>query len=464
MAGDVRRAYNPVLETLSREELRALQFRRLRTLLERVVHRSAFYRRRFAERGVPLDAIKSLEDFAVRVPSITKQDLLDDQAEQPPYGSRLEVSEHAIASTFLTSGTTGIGQEVHPLSWRDLEQLGDSWCYKFHWIGLRPGDRGYTMWPIALQVAGVSLARGFQKYGLQSYLVAPLDVGRKLETMRRFPPSFIITVPAYLTRLTVVAQQMGIDPRRDFPELRAVDATTQAYTLDWAREMEAFWGAPLTEMFGATQSVPGIMISCERGVHRDGRRGMLHALEHRLLFEVVDPGTGRQVASGEEGELVVTTLTREAAPMIRFRMGDRVIYQAASECACGRPFAGIQAGTVARYDDMIKIKGQNVWPEAVDAAVFGFREVEEYRATVFIDAEGRETVAVQYEIKPTAQLSDADRAALPAKLQARARDRVGVTMQFTEVAHDSLPRYEFKTRRWTDERKAGRKVEHYLAR
>ena len=83
---------------------------------------------------------------------------------------------------------------------------------------------------------------------------------------------------------------------------------------------------------------------------------------------------------------------------------------------------------------------------------------------MFIDADGRETVAVQYEVKRTAQLSDADRAALPARLSARVRDRVGVSMQFTEAAHDSLPRYEFKTRRWTDERQAGRRVEHYLAR
>jgi phenylacetate-CoA ligase len=261
----------------------------------------------------------------------------------------------------------------------------------------------------------------------------------------------------------VLCQQMGIDPRRDFPNLRAVDATTQAYTLDWAREMEEFWGVPVVEMFGASQSIPGIMFCCEGGVQQGGRRKMLHALEHRLLFEVIDPQTGRHVRSGEEGELVVTTLTRTATPLIRFRMGDKVVYQAHTECACGRPFAGIQAGTVARYDDMIKIKGQNVWPEAVDAAVFSFREVEEYKATVFIDAEGRETVVVQYEVRPTAPLGQEDRGALPAKLQARVRERVGVSMQFVEVGRETLPRYEFKTRRWSDQRKAGRQVEHYLA-
>ena len=458
------RIYNPHLEALSREELMGLQLRRLTTLLNRVAQRNDFFRRRFAKHGVAPDQIRSLEDFAERVPTLGKQDLLEDQAERPPHGTRLDLPPGELALTCLTSGTTGLGQEVHPLTFHDLEELGDSFCYKFHWDGVRQGDRAYTMWPIGLQIAGLAVPRAFQKYGVESYLVPILDATRKLETMRRFPPNYIVTVPAYLTRLTVLCQQMGIDPRRDFPDLRAIDATTQAYTLDWAREMEDFWGAPLTEMFGATQSVPGIMFCCERGVRDGGRRGMLHALEHRLLFEVIDPETGRHVGSGAEGELVLTTLTRAVAPMIRFRMGDRVIYQAHTECPCGRPFAGIQAGTVARYDDMIKIKGQNVWPEAVDAAVFGFPEVEEYKATVFIDADGRETVAVQYEVKRTAQLSDADRAALPARLSARVRDRVGVSMQFTEAAHDSLPRYEFKTRRWTDERQAGRRVEHYLAR
>lgn len=462
--GATRRSYNPQLETLSREELLGLQVRRLLALLDRVAQRNDFYRRRFAEHGVKPDQIRSVGDFSRRVPTLSKQDLLNDQGERPPYGTRLDLSPSELAFTCLTSGTTGLGQEVHPITFHDVEELADGFCYKFHWDGVRPGDRAYTMWPIGLQIAGLAVPRAFQKYGVDSYLVPTLDASRKLETMRRFPPSYIVTVPAYLTRLTVLCQQMGIDPRRDFPDLRAIDATTQAYTLDWAREMEEFWGAPLTEMFGASQSVPGIMFCCERGVHHEGRRGMLHAMEHRLLFEVIDPETGLHVRSGEEGELVVTTLTRAVAPTIRFRMGDRVIYQAHTECPCGRPFAGIQAGTVARYDDMIKIKGQNVWPEAVDAAVFGFPEVEEYKATVFIDADGRETVGVQYEVKRTAQLSDADRAALPAKLQARVRDKVGVTMQFTEAPRDSLPRYEFKTRRWTDERKAGRKVEHYLAR
>ena len=463
-AGTARRYYNPALETLSRDELLGLQLRRLSALLQRAARRNDFYRQRFAEHGVAPDAITSLEDFTRRVPFLFKQDLLKDQTDRPPYGARLEVPPSELMFTCLTSGTTGIGQEVHPIAWSDLEQLGDSFCYKFYWDSLRPGDRAYTMWPIGLQIAGLAVPRGFQKYGVDSYLVPALDAARKLETMRRFPPNYIVAVPAYLTRLMVLCQQMGIDPRRDFPNLRAVDATTQAYTLDWAREMEDFWGCPVVEMFGASQSIPGIMFCCEGGVQHQGRRKMLHALEHRLLFEVIDPATGRHVRSGEEGELVVTTLTRVATPLIRFRMGDRVIYQAHTECACGRPFAGIQSGTVARYDDMIKIKGQNVWPEAVDAAVFSFPEVEEYTASVFIDAEGRETVAVQYEVKPTARLSDADRAALPAKLQACVRERVGVTMQFMEAARDSLPRYEFKTRRWTDERKAGRKVEHYLAR
>ena len=236
--GSLRRYYNPSLETLSRDQLQGLQFRRLSALLRRVARGNDFYRERFAEHRVDPDAIKSLDDFARRVPLLTKQDLLKDQNERPPYGARLEVPPGDLAYTCLTSGTTGLGQEAHPIAWRDLEELGDSFCYKFHWDGLQLGDRAYTMWPIGLQIAGLAVPRGFQKYGVDSYLVPALEAARKVETMRRFPPNYIVAVPAYLTRLMVLCQQMGIDPRRDFPHLRAVDATTQAYTLDWAREME----------------------------------------------------------------------------------------------------------------------------------------------------------------------------------------------------------------------------------
>jgi len=458
------RYYNPSVERLSRQEVEGLQLRRLRALLERLERECPFYRRHFEAHGFKAEQVRSLQDFTSRAPFMGKQDLLQDQRERPPYGARLMASGTAIAFTLMTSGTTGIGQELHPITWPDLEQFADSWCYKLCWDGVRHGDRVYHMWPIAMQGAGVSFMRAIQTYGATSFLVPALDVQRKLETMRRFPPNYFVTVPAYLTRMTVVAQQMGIDPRRDFPDLRAVDATTQAYTLDWAREMEDFWGVRVVEMFGAHQGLPAVMATCEHGAQRDGGRGMMHALEHRLFFEVIDRETGRHVRPGEEGELVVTSLTREATPIVRFRMDDRVVYLPHTACDCGRPFAGIQSGTVARYDDMLKIKGTNVWPEAVDAAVFSLREVDDYNARVFIDAEGREIVEVKYELKPGAALSPEDRAALPDRLQAAVRNKVGVTMHFVEVPSGTVQRFEFKTRRWTDERRAGRQVEKYLAR
>ena len=118
-----RRVYNPSLENLSREDLQRLQFQRLMALLNRVAHRNDFYRRRFAEHRIDPGAIKSVEDFAQRVPFLTKQDLLADQAERPPYGARLDLPPSELAFTCLTSGTTGLGQEIHSITFHDLEEL-----------------------------------------------------------------------------------------------------------------------------------------------------------------------------------------------------------------------------------------------------------------------------------------------------------------------------------------------------
>ncbi len=459
------RYLNPRLETMTRRELLSLQWERLKTLLERVYQRNDFYRRRFDQCRVTPDSIRSFEDFFERVPLINKKDLLDDQEENSPYGNRLQIPRNKIAYTCLTSGTSGLGQEVHPYSLSDINNLSNSWAYMFCWSGITPGDRAFTTLPIGMAIGGPSYVQAFERYGLEIFPVGAEDAENKLRIMKRFCPHYIVIVPAYLIRLTVLCEQLGIVPTRDFPELKVITVTTQGYSISWAKNMEAIWGVRLCEPYASTQAVPAVMATCERGLYwDDNHRGMMHAIEDHLLFEVLNRETGDHVKSGEEGELIVTTLTREATPLIRYRMDDKVRFLSHEECSCGRPFAGVEAGTVARYDDMLKIKGLNVWPEAIDAVIFSYKELDEYNGRVLIDEEGKEKAIISLEFKPTVNLPNNARVNILKEIKERLKKKVGVTMELQEVAHGTVERFQFKTRRWTDERRKGRQVVKYYAR
>ena len=183
-------------------------------------------------------------------------------------------------------------------------------------------------------------------------------------------------------------------------------------------------------------------------------------MEHRALCEILHPGTNDPVEPGEEGELVATTLFREAFPILRFRTGDRVRLMR-EPCSCGRPMMSIEAGTVARYDDMMKIRGQNLWPDAVDKIVFSLGDMEEYAGLVYVDKEGRETIEVSIEFKQSNLMGDADRARRVKEISTEINQKLNVRMDVQETPYLTLPRFEFKTRRWTDERRVGRDFVRY---
>jgi phenylacetate-CoA ligase len=298
---------------------------------------------------------------------------------------------------------------------------------------------------------------------LNAFHVAQYDGKTKLEYMKRFSPHCVVAVPAYITRLAILCEELGYRPRRDFPDLRVFLIAAESYSIAWAQEMEDFWGIQFSEWYGSTQAGINHTFCCEEGVYwSDHQRGMLHNMDHRVLLEVLSRETGEPVESGEEGEAVITNLFREAFPVIRFRIDDRVRYLAHNECRCGRPFAGIEAGTVARYDDMMKLKAVNVWPEAIDSVIFAHLEIEEYQGRVFINQEGRERVEVCVELRQKCRLSQEERQNLLQHISRELRKGIGVSMQLREVGHGSLPRFEFKVRRWTDERRQGRQVVKYL--
>jgi phenylacetate-CoA ligase len=444
------RYYNPVVERMSRDELLGLQFHKLRQQVEWAYARSDFYRRKFQRAGVTPDDIQSLDDFRKRVPVTTKQELLEDQQEYPPYGSRCTVPLEKLVRFYLTSGTSGLGQEIHPLTRSDIE-YGASWGYGFQWAGLAAGDVFATTLPAGLgNLAGPDTAiqsvirRRFNLLNLSG-----MGAEQKISMMQRFGVAYIFAVPAYVQRLLDAARKMMVDVRSW--QLKGILLAAESYPLEWADYMQQAWGTQLGEMYGSTAMGTGGAFTCEYGVIHQGRRGMIHLLEHVIHADVVNRETGESVADGEYGEAILTPLEREAMPLLRFASDDKVVHLSHRNCACGRAFDGWMAGEVARFDDMMKIKAVNVWPQAIDEIVFTHSEIAEYQGVVQEGEQGTEVI-VQIEFHPECYRER--RSALLKTLPGLLRQQVGVSMQVVE-AREQLPRFEFKVRRWTDRRREG---------
>ena len=280
--------------------------------------------------------------------------------------------------------------------------------------------------------------------------------------MKRFDVYHILTTPAYLSRITAICLEQGLAPRKTFPRLKGITLSTEPFPVAWALKMEDIWDTVVHDIYGSTQLNLNYAITCKYGAVPDGQFGSYHLADHFALVEVLDKETDNPVEYGEWGEPVVTTFSREAMPLIRFRSNDRVRVLPPDRCDCGRTSGALwEVGTIARFDDMIKIKATNIWPQTVDEAVFSFDEIEEYSAKVFIDHDSQEVAEISLEFKKTT-LEDADKAAVIRKLGEKIKAMTQVTMKLEEVPHGTLPRFEYKVRRWTDERIEGLERVKYI--
>ncbi|MGW3606327.1 phenylacetate--CoA ligase family protein [Micromonospora sp. NPDC005161] len=451
----MQRVLNPAVERLDRDALLRLQMRRLSAQLARAGATVPFYRRRW---GFNPEAVTSLERLRELVPTTTKADFLNGLPE-----SDGRVAEGTVLfQHHMTSGTTGLGQETHPLSAADHEALAAGWHYQAHWAGLERGDKICFTWPTGLQTGGLSTGISSQRLGLEAIQLGPYSSEDKLRYMDKFQPQALVASPSYLSHLQFLLEAQGTTPAKAFPALKALFIAGESYPLGWAEDTQEAWAATVSEWYGLMQGGFNQAFSCESGVVLDGGRGALHHLDHRLLAEILDPETGLPAPPGGSGEIFLTTLTRDAFPIIRFRTGDKVTIQE-RPCPCGRPFLCLEAGTVARYDDMLKVRGQNLWPAAVDSVLLTDVRVVEYAGTVQLDERARELVSVQVELAPELHGVPIEAEVL-ADLRHRVKSVTNVSMDFVSAAPDSLPRFEFKARRWTDLRRQDRQTVRYVAR
>jgi phenylacetate-CoA ligase len=357
-------------------------------------------------------------------PMTTKGEVLADIAASPPFGSRLRVPLDQVRQVVTTSGTSGAGEEAYPLDADDEQQVFAMAARGFSWAGVSAGSVVLNTLPLTTSAAGQWYYHALRLLGATVLEVGTYSTERKLEYLERFGADTLVGTPSYVLRLALDARRAGLDPP-SLPVKRVVVAG-ESWSVDWMRRLERQWGARVFEQYGSTQRA--MAWACPVGAVTATGRGVLHALSDHGVYEVIDPDTGEAVSEGS-GELVVTPFVSSASPLVRFATGDRVTV--VPSCSCGRPGPLFAAGTVDRYDFMVKVRGVNLWPEALDSAVFGVGSVRDYEARVETDESGRELLSVDLELA-------ADDAEAPERVALAVRQVTGLGATVQTVSGDSL--------------------------
>jgi phenylacetate-CoA ligase len=448
------------LAGLSRPELEALQLRKLRRQLERLYGSSEYYKTRIDAARLQPAALTTLDAFRQQFPLSSKADFMADQMEHPIFGQRLGIPSTQVALVNMTGGTSGQGQEIYGRSQRDVHMLG--YLHALPWVlaGLRPGDIAINCVPAGgLTTGGWGPGEGLRIIGATAFHVGgTLSTDAKIELMLRIrDTNFIYASTNYLHTLTEGLLRRGIEPRAAFPSMRTLFVAAEGYPLEWAERIEALWGCRLQEGYGSTQCAGFGASTCADGaLSPNGGRGLMHLFEWETIFEILDPNTLEPVQSGEIGELVVTNLSIEGSPAIRFRTGDAARFVSHRDTGSGRAWNAIECGTIGRFDDMMKIRGNNVWPAAIDAAVFAHGEIADYAGRVYTSADGKTEIEVRIAFAAHAEPADIDaRDALIQSIRAKIKERTNVWMTVVVCDRASLPEFSYKARRWQDERQQG---------
>jgi phenylacetate-CoA ligase len=414
----------------------SLPAERLAALIHHIYGRNPFYTRKLDAAGLHPQSLTFPRDLS-KLPLTTKRELVADQEAAPPWGTNLTEPVDRYTRYNQTSSTTG-----NPLRWLDTNE---SWqwmleCWKAVYGAAKVDASDRILFPFSFgPFLGfwTAFEAGCQ-IGAHCIPAGGMSSQARLSMIDTLKPTVICSTPTYALRLLEVAGEIG-HATRDLAasSVRVLIVAGEAGgNIASTRErIEKGWGARVIDHHGLTEVGP-ISFECWESP------GSLHLNETEYICEVLEPDIDRPVADGERGELVVTNLGRAASPLIRYRTGDIVIRRSGM-CACGRTFARLDGGILSRADDMVNVRGVNVYPSAVEAVLRRFSDVAEYRATVSNNASLRE---LSVEIELVHGTDGASRIA--ADVASALRESLGLTVPLRVVEANTLPRFEMKARRF----------------
>jgi phenylacetate-CoA ligase len=425
-------------ETMPREDLRALQLQRLQAIVERVYHLVPFYRRRLDEAGVKPEDIRTLDDLK-RLPFTTKQDIRDNY----PFG--LFASPMAqIVRLHASSGTTGKPTPV-AYTQRDLDTWSELMARTITCAGAHRGDIIHIGYGYGLFTGGLGFHYGAERLGAAVIPVSGGQTRRQVMLIQDFSPTVLCCTPSFALYLAEVAEEMGVNFKDT--QLRVGIFGAEPWSEAMRQEIENRLSLDALDIYGLSEIIgPGVAVECI-----EAKKG-LHLFEDHFLPEIIDPNTLEPVAPGEMGELVITPLTKEAFPLLRYRTRDVTSLDYAP-CACGRTIARMQR-IRGRSDDMLIIRGVNVFPSQIESVLMETPGVAPHYQLI-VDREGQlDTLEVHVEVDEGMFSDEVKKMeALAKSIQRQIKDYFTVSVKVKLVEPRTIPRSEGKAQRVIDKRK-----------
>ena len=428
----------------NRGDLVASQLAQLRTLVSAILPANRFYREKLSGLGID-ETISSLADFSGRFPFTTKQELVADQLAHPPYGTNLTFPLECYTRFHQTSGTTGT-----PLRWLDTPEtwngMVESWTTIFRAAGVDAHDRilfAFSFGPFL----GFWLAfEAGQKIGALCLPGGGLGSAARLRIILENEATMICCTPTYAVRLGEVAAAEKIS-LRDSKVKKIIVGGEPGGSVPLVRaRIEQLWpGARVVDHHGMTEVGP-VTFQCPT------QPGVLHVIESAYFPEIINPSTGEAVQPGKIGELVLTTLGRSASPLLRYRTGDQVRSSASPDgslltpCACGRVEFPLAGGILGRVDDMIVVRGVNIFPSAVEEIIRGFSDIAEFQVKI---AQANALTELFVLIEPAGDRVNASD--LSRRVEKALQTAFNLRIPVAVAPAGTLPRFEMKAQRWVRE-------------
>ncbi len=423
---------------MDQASLATLQFARLKNMVERVYTNVPFYRKKLEAAGVKPSDIKTLADIA-KLPFTSKDDL----RETYPYGL-LAVPQAEIVEIHMSSGTTGI-PVIDAYTKRDMDDWAEGMARTLSGAGATRNDIVQNAYGYGLFTGGLGAHYGAARIGATVIPISSGNSEKQLMLMRDFKSTIVTCTPSYALYLAEHAREMGIDPTK--LGLRAGCFGAEPWSENMRKEIEKAWGIKAFDIYGLTEITgPGVAFECE------GQYGM-HVNEDLWYPEIIDPATGRVLPDGEKGELVITTITKEGTPLIRYRTRD-ITFIIKEKCGCGRTTRRIHR-LFGRTDDLLIIRGVNVFPSQIEHALIEIQGVEP-NYVIIVDRSAQthlDEAELHVEVNPDAFSDETkDMEQMRNRIEATMKSKLGINLKVKLVEPKSIERSVGKAKRVIDKR------------
>jgi phenylacetate-CoA ligase len=430
--------FDPEVETANRDELGRLQFKKLEALLKKVYTSNSFYRNKFSQFEIALSEIRSLKDLQ-KLPFTTKREFEEDQEKHPPFGTNLTEPLENYVQYHQTSGTTG-----KPLKFLDTreswEWRGKVACHILKGAGVNRGDRILFPFNFGPYTAFWVMYEGAYQLGILIIPTGGWTSLQRLQCMIENKATVIPTTPTYALALAETAKEHGIDLASSSVRSLLLSGEPGGLIPQVRQKLQNIWNARCFDYIGLTE-VGTWGFQCTK--QPDG----VHILESEFIAEIVNPETGFPLPEGKMGELVVTNLGRSCMPAIRYRTGD-LVKSKEEICPCGRTFRVLEGGVLGRRDEMIVIRGVNVFPNVLTNIVEShIQPGEDYRIEAY-EEKGVNEIAIKLELKEEEKKEMIQRA-----IQDEIKIKLNLRVEVDIVPKGMLPKFDYKTKRFVDRRK-----------